>query len=83
MERGHGPAVYGYGYGWFRRCLDAAAEGEKDRQKRRRLERAGRFVDLRMAMHAKPEAAQSHLREMTGKAPDGIKYLGYQDQGRD
>jgi hypothetical protein len=83
MERGHGPAVYGYGYGWFRRCLDAANEEEIIRGKVRKNERAARFVDMRIAAHAKTEDAQSHLRSLTGKDHDGVKYLGYHDQGRD
>ncbi|NDY56651.1 hypothetical protein G3N56_07830 [Desulfovibrio sulfodismutans] len=83
MERGHGPAVYSYGYGWFRRCLEVAKADEKMRCKMRRNERAACFVDMRIAAHAKTDDAQSHLRELTGKAPDGVKYLGYQDQGGD
>lgn len=67
MERGHGPAVYGYGYGWFRRCLDAANADETMRRKERRLERAARFVDLRVAVHADKDGSRQHLQDITRK----------------
>jgi hypothetical protein len=65
LARGHGPAVYAYGWSWFTRCLRAAEAAEAAAAKRRRLERAGSMTDMRIAMHGDKDAYGRHFDALT------------------
>jgi hypothetical protein len=65
MTRGHGSGVYQYGWGWFQRCLRAAAAAEEMAAKLRRLERAGRMVDIRVAINGDKELFGRHFDALT------------------
>lgn len=60
LARGHGPAVYGYGWSWFIRCLRAADAADRIEARRHRLERAEAMIDMRLAMHGETEAFERH-----------------------
>ncbi|MGE4536642.1 MAG: hypothetical protein AB7D37_06160 [Desulfovibrio sp.] len=63
VRRGHGPAVYGYGLSWFMRCLRAADAADTAARKDKLLERAGRAVDMRLAM-GKAETFKDHVNDL-------------------
>lgn len=64
MRRGHGPAVYGYGWGWFVLCLRLAGEEEKAAAKTRRLERLGQALDMAMALRADGKELQDYFDKL-------------------
>ena len=61
LARGHGSAVYGYGWGWFVRCLRAADAADRIEARRHRLERAEAMIDIRVAMHGDKDAFERHF----------------------
>lgn len=50
MARGHGQAVYGYGWAWFKRCLRAADATDKTNQKLHRIEQVAWMINMRLAI---------------------------------
>lgn len=64
MMRGHGPAVYEFGWDWFLRCLRVADEAESRGDRIERLKRAQRAVDLRLAMHGDGKDFDEHVRTL-------------------
>ena len=65
MRAGHGPGVYGYGWSWFVRCLRALDAAEATESRRARLDRAGRMVDMRMAMHGDKDSFLRRFETLT------------------
>ena len=61
LTRGHGSAVYGYGWTWFVRCLRAADAADRAADKARRLDRITRITDMRLAMHGDTDACKRHI----------------------
>ena len=61
LSRGHGPAVYGYGWTWFVRCLRAADAAARIEARHHRLERAERMIDMRLAMHGEKDVFERHF----------------------
>lgn len=68
MRRGHGPAVYGYGWDWFSRCRAAADAADVATAKReraaRRLRRMEDLWDMAVAVHGTKDDITKHLDKL-------------------
>lgn len=64
MRRGHGPAVYGYGWSWFTRCLAAADAAAEQERAARRIRRMEDLVDMAVAVTGDKAAIEKHLDKL-------------------
>lgn len=65
LQRGHGPAVYGYGWSWFKQCLQVADAADADAAQNRRLERAKAMADIRVAVNGDKTQFEQYFEALT------------------